>query len=488
MQPREHQQMTATLHGVPTQTQGVQRQLPTRQCAWAALAAGLPRGCWATNVQPVHDADGVVLCAGQQQERGPAQHRQCTQRVSTPLSAACSMTRTVTCLLLAAQLHARQAECIRCAALQPHTPPLAPFLAGRPRLRFVMGMGAIALSVSLLKYFWLRLRARALRPAALPLLAASAACTAAITSSRTFCTAALYRDCCSGVMLTCAGSSSKQPRHTSQRQTAASTREALSCRPCMHSVFNSATACAAASLQQAPIPFFKEPCPLLSHLVQLVVLCDHLLSQLTLEAAQHKGSQQRPHALDQLLLNLRVGASTQEQVICRTRQPKVLLSTLTAHKWHTCCSRPQQAVQTEPGIQVRPAPRHKALPTNRFARPHPAFCTTQNHSTEPVRQQRRNSPKFWSSFSCESLNRPGSRKDSRLCSSTRSFCSGVPVNMTRPRHPAQHTAHATAQHAGSVTTEMTQGGSQQLLSTITPDENRKPDSACAPAAAHRPRQ
>lgn len=71
------------------------------------------------------------------------------------------------------------------------------FLAGLPLLRLVMGMGAMALSVSLLKYFWLRLRARALRPAALPLLAASAAITAAMTSSRTFCTAALYSDCCS---------------------------------------------------------------------------------------------------------------------------------------------------------------------------------------------------------------------------------------------------------------------------------------------------
>jgi hypothetical protein len=55
-----------------------------------------------------------------------------------------------------------------------------------------------------------------------------------------------------------------------------------------------------------------------THLMQLVVLCDHLLSQLALEAAQHEGCQQGPHAFDKLRLNLRVSASAHKQVLCET--------------------------------------------------------------------------------------------------------------------------------------------------------------------------
>jgi hypothetical protein len=54
--------------------------------------------------------------------------------------------------------------------------------------------------------------------------------------------------------------------------------------------------------------------------MQLVALGDHLLSQFTLEAAQHKGCQQAPHALDQLLLNLRVIGRTRKQVLCNTTE------------------------------------------------------------------------------------------------------------------------------------------------------------------------
>lgn len=54
--------------------------------------------------------------------------------------------------------------------------------------------------------------------------------------------------------------------------------------------------------------------------MQLVVLGNHLLSQFTLEAAQHKGCKQAPHAFDQLLLDLRIIASTRKQVLCKTTE------------------------------------------------------------------------------------------------------------------------------------------------------------------------
>ena len=45
----------------------------------------------------------------------------------------------------------------------------------------------------------------------------------------------------------------------------------------------------------------------------------------------------------------------------------------------------------------------------------------------------------WRASNCSSssaLNRSGSRKRSRFCSSCRSFCSGVPVSMIRRRQQA----------------------------------------------------
>jgi hypothetical protein len=53
-----------------------------------------------------------------------------------------------------------------------------------------------------------------------------------------------------------------------------------------------------------------------AHLVHLVALGDHLLSQLALQPAQHEGRQQAAHALDQPLLSHCVIGGALQQLLC----------------------------------------------------------------------------------------------------------------------------------------------------------------------------